>query len=715
MDHRPETPTPSPSFNKEEVLRETIVALKRQCNFLQLKNRQHQSVLAAVQSLPEASTATELLNAIGAILKTTFSCEAVSFWRHPKQDTKKLSLYHSTEEASASAVSIMPDTSLMRALSGNPVLTFNIEKLPEWDRVATSSLPQGSAIIAPFSDIDYGGIIICHSNENAHFSKDDLEVLSLFAPLACQKVQNLSYRNKLQDLVEQKTRDLKQSEQRFKIFAESASDWFWETNEDHQFIYLSQNFTEKTGFSHDEIIGRTRFQLTKDIIKDEIWHDHIQTLKKRAPFRNFCYEFQMPTKGSVWFSISGTPVFDQEGTFKGYQGTGRDITEQITLRENDKKARIAAEQASLAKTEFVANISHEIRTPINGIVGTLDLLNTETIPEDQKEYLHLAYNSCKQLIAIVDDMLDISDLETGKFKLSPQECAPQKIITTVIELFQDQLTQKNLECKILYASDLPDRIKVDSGRLRQILINLLDNAIKFTPSGSITIRLDRDPRHKMGLRCQVIDTGIGIAPEQQEKIFERFTQADSSVRRQYGGTGLGLAICSEILKIMDGAIIVHSDIGKGSTFTFTFPYKPVHLPSDTETGLHPRSILVVDDILTNRLIIKSILEQEGHTVECAENANTALMLLPKKHFDLILMDIQMPGMDGFSALQEVRALPEPLCNIPTIAVTADATKAAKGSYMVKGFDNFLPKPIVKQALLTLLTKFPPVDISESER
>lgn len=693
----------------EEELREALVSVGQSKDYLARRDYQNRRLIAAIQSLKEAPDLEQMLEKIGHALIDIFDCDAVSVWQKSTYDSTLHPIFCSI--GTLGNIKIGIKNSFQRALNGQSILAFNIARLPEWDeKLHASPLPQGAAMIASLNDINNDGVLICHNHENASFSKEDLTTLSYFTPIASQTLQNVNYKHNLVSLVAQKTTQLKKSELRFKTFAEIASDWFWETDKNHKFTYFSDNFTEKTGISKERALGHSREELTDTSSSSEKWAAHRKILERRQAFKNFCYKIINNHNQECWLSISGSPIFDDQGKFKGYQGTGRDITEQIHLQERDRKARKAAEAANIAKTEFVANISHEIRTPINGILGTIDLLADESTTPKQSEYLNIARSSCKHLIAIVNDILDISELETGRFKLRPNKFDPHDIAQDCLNLFRSRAADKQIQLFLKTTSDLEKAIFADEGRIRQIIINLIDNALKFTEEGHIELEIST-PTNKDGqckLLCAVTDTGLGIQNDKIDTLFERFTQADGSIKRKFGGTGLGLAICKELIEKMGGKISVTSTEGKGSRFSFTIPLdqlievEPTLSPKENTRTDRPLSILIVDDVLTNRLILRSMLENAHHHVECTDNAKDALEKIKTLPFHLVLMDVQMPEMDGITAVKQIREFAGELSKLPVIAVTADAMKGKKDYYLEQGFNDYLPKPIEKPILLDLI-------------
>jgi signal transduction histidine kinase/CheY-like chemotaxis protein/HPt (histidine-containing phosphotransfer) domain-containing protein len=368
-----------------------------------------------------------------------------------------------------------------------------------------------------------------------------------------------------------------------------------------------------------------------------------------------------------------------------------------------------AEEASRAKGEFLANMSHEIRTPINGVLGMADLLLNTATTAEQHDYLTLLKSSAGSLLRIVNDILDFSRVESGRLELCPVEFSLRDTIGKTVKALALQAREKGLDLVLETAPQVPDSLVGDSGRLCQVLINLLGNAIKFTPSGKIAVRVQVDSESATGLRLHfsVTDTGIGIPAEKHALIFDAFSQADGSITRNYGGTGLGLAICSRLVALLGGRIWLQSAVGQGSTFHFTASFEPVAHSSAAKAqedrspsmkqvpaeGPGELCILVAEDNLVNQTVILSMLTRLGHRPTIAQNGVQALSLLEAGTFDLVFMDVQMPEMDGLTATRKIRESEQKtLKHIPIVAMTAHAMKGDRESCLAAGMDHYISKP-----------------------
>ncbi|MCX8086869.1 MAG: ATP-binding protein, partial [Rhodocyclaceae bacterium] len=393
----------------------------------------------------------------------------------------------------------------------------------------------------------------------------------------------------------------------------------------------------------------------------------------------------------------------------------RDISARQETEAPQAAAREAAEAANRANIESLANMSHEIRTPMNGILGLTRLALEEELPPTAREYVRKAHESAEALLGILNDILDLSRIEAGRL---PIEAIPFDLATPLsrIEtLFGEAIRQKGLAFALDVAPEVPRGLVGDPLRLSQILTNLVGNALKFTERGEIrlAVRLLSRAAERCELEFSVSDTGIGLAPEDQQRIFKAFTQADSSITRRYGGTGLGLAICRRLVAAMGGEIGVTSAPGKGSTFYFRLPFglaeaalapKPRSL-RDAAPTLAGLKVLLVEDNATNRLVAQRLLEKAGVTVEVAENGAEALEKLAAAAtpFDAVLMDVQMPVMDGLEATRRLKADGR-FAHLPVIAMTADAMAEDRQRCLEAGMQEYLAKPIDFGELLTTLAR-----------
>ncbi|CAL75705.1 conserved hypothetical protein; putative sensor histidine kinase with a response regulator receiver domain [Bradyrhizobium sp. ORS 278] len=377
-----------------------------------------------------------------------------------------------------------------------------------------------------------------------------------------------------------------------------------------------------------------------------------------------------------------------------------------------RAARDAAEAANRAKSDFLAIMSHEIRTPLSGMVGMVDLLRGTSLNDEQKRYTSLAKESADLLLQVINDILDFSKLEAGKLKSECIDFDVPSLVESAVSFMGEKARRRGLDLKVSFAPGLPQYLEGDPTRIRQVMLNLVGNAIKFTEQGAIEVHASHRELDDgaVDLRIEVIDSGIGMSQEIQAQIFDPFVQADTSISRKYGGSGLGLAICKQLCAIMGGSIGVESEPGRGSRFWFEARCQrgeALALPAETviEAVDRPLEILVAEDSPIIATLINSLLVKQGFKPTMVGNGSKAVAAVSQKSYDLVLMDVQMPEMDGISATEAIRRLPGPERHVPIIALTANALVGQRETYLAAGMNDYVTKPIQPALLFAAIRRW----------
>ncbi len=540
-------------------------------------------------------------------------------------------------------------------------------------------------------------------------------LLSIFLGILAFFLWRRARQNELQQHKEHQA--LIESEKRFHAIADNTPILIWMCGVDRQSHFFNRGWTQFNGFSEERNLryGRNEgihFGDLENYMKSFLSaFDRREKLISEYRMRRFDGEYR-------WILEIAAPWHDGENKFAGYIGSCLDITdrkqaeEQLRWKEKElKAAKESAELANRAKSEFLANMSHEIRTPMNAIIGFGQLLQATALDKRQMDYLSTIIASGNHLLDIINDILDISKIESGKISFESVDFNLKTIMDDTFKIVAPRLEEKPIDLYIRIAEGVPLDLRGDPTKLKQVLVNLLGNSAKFTHQGDITLevsveKLAASKEDTHILQFCVSDTGIGIAPDKVDLIFEAFSQADYSTTRKYGGTGLGLAICKTLVTLMSGRIWVESKLGQGSRFFFTAKFQPgekIIAEESTEVLAKSRNkvdkdisckglkILIVEDSLTNQFLIKAYCERLGCIGDYANNGKEAVEKVKANTYDLCFMDMQMPVMGGVEATQIIRK--EISASLPIIALTAAVTKEDKDRCLAAGMNDYLTKPI----------------------
>ncbi|MEQ8603677.1 MAG: PAS domain-containing sensor histidine kinase [Marivibrio sp.] len=385
----------------------------------------------------------------------------------------------------------------------------------------------------------------------------------------------LYYEGAMQDITDLLSvqRALRESERRFRDYAEVASDWFWEMDESLRFSYFSDTLTLETGIEARDLLGKSRREMAAGRPDDPLWRDHLDDLENRRAFYDFRYPYDRPDGRTLVISSSGIPIFDETGAFKGYRGVGSNVTEEAETQRSLYEAKLQAEFANRAKSEFIANVSHELRTPLNAILGFTDIMRDELfgpigVPR-YKQYLSDIHTSAAHLLSIINMILDLSKIEAGKFELDEQEVDLPACIGGAIELIRPMARERSTDIRF-EANPEVTHLLADERALRQMLLNLLSNAIKFSEAGQ-EIRVDIEPAATGEVVVRVVDKGAGIPADKLDLVTQPFGHTESSMSKSYEGSGLGLAITRRLIELHGGRLEIESAVGDGTTVRLAFP------------------------------------------------------------------------------------------------------------------------------------------------
>jgi PAS domain S-box-containing protein len=509
----------------------------------------------------------------------------------------------------------------------------------------------------------------------------------------------------MNDLVERqvaaRTADLAKSEERFRKLTESSPIGIFQTDAAGRCLYTNARWQSLTGLSQEESLGDGWSRGIHSDDRSRVFEEWTACAREGRDF-DAELRYQTPAGAVSVVHVRSGVVHDSSGAITEHIGSVLDITHRKQIEQEMLKTRDAAEAATRAKSEFLANMSHEIRTPMNGVIGMTGLLLDTTLTADQREYVRMLRGSGEALLTLINDILDFSKIEAGKLEIEVIDFDLHTVVEEAVNLLAERAHNKKLELAYLIHPEVPGAVRGDPGRLRQILINLVGNAIKFTQSGEVILRarLAGQEGDSRTVRFEVTDTGIGIDPEARDRLFQPFTQAEGSTTRKFGGTGLGLAISRQLTELMDGQIGVESEPGKGSTFWFTVRLQKqvgdgTALPPPRES-LRGLRMLVVDDNATNRRIVMEQARSWGMLPEEAPGGREALDILASaaasgQPHDLAVVDMQMPEMDGLQLARAIRA-DRRLADVRMIMLTSIGMRGHAAECHRAGFTGYLTKP-----------------------
>lgn len=513
-------------------------------------------------------------------------------------------------------------------------------------------------------------------------------------------------------------RELEESELRHRMLAESINDLIDKKDVNARFTYLSPLCKTLLGYEEEDLLGKPIFDFIHPDDKSNYEVFHLTLFKSGCSHPIIKYRFRKKNGHYIWLETNTKLLKNLSNNGETeLVSVSRDITEAKKAEELVKEKE-KAELANKAKSEFLANISHEIRNPMNAIIGMAGALLKTELTDDQKKYINSIRISSSNLMNLINDILDFSKIEAKQIEIYNTDFNLNDVVDEVVTMFENQAVEKNLQLNYIIADDVETNLHGDSFKLKQILTNLLNNAIKFTDEGQVKIFVTQESSNQKAVRIKIAitDTGIGIKESDFNKIFNIFTQLDSTPSKKYQGTGLGLSIVKKLTDLLSGNITFESKYGKGATFTVQLPfaisknkavnYGDIFKESKPDVDIGKIKVLLAEDDGINQLYLKGFLESYKWKVITAFNGEQAVQKYKKEHFDIILMDGQMPKMDGFEATKEIRKYEEEENRnyTPVIAITGYAVKGDRERFIEAGMDDYITKPINETKLIEVIKK-----------
>jgi PAS domain S-box-containing protein len=603
--------------------------------------------------------------------------------------------------------------------SGRFVLRFHRAwRLDDWLFAVMTQLFAGAALMFPLTVLWDGGWWWWHFLRMLAFLAGGAFAVATYlrteTHLTALNHRLAGLNRDLDRTVSERTAELRATQERFALAVRGSSDGLWDWNVLSDEVYYSLRFKELLGHTDDDMENTfAAFECRLHPDDRQATLDAIRAhLQQRAPYD---VQYRLRTKGGNygWFRARGQAIWDERGRATRMAGAISDVTDRVRTLQALQAAKEGAEAANRAKTDFLANMSHEIRTPLNAVIGMTELVLDTELTDLQREYLTMVMESGEVLLATINEILDLAKIEAGKVQLEHVEFSLRDLLGDLMKSLAVRAHRKGLELAYDVEANVPDSLVGDVNRLRQIVLNLITNAIKFTEHGEVVVRVScvfHDP-NRVTLHTEVTDTGIGIPAAKQVTIFDAFTQADSSTTRRYGGTGLGLTICTRLVALMEGQIRVESEVGQGSTFSFT-----VNLgiadheakPSDRVelSELRGLPVLIVDDNATNRKILEEVLRHWGLAPHAVAGADEGLRLMRERSHTneairLVLTDVNMPDVDGFTLCERIRNTPDLADTIIVVLTSGDRSDDVHRCRELR-VSSYLLKPVKPSELLTVL-------------